>query len=101
MAEDKTTTDLTDVPFDDTPGHEVLVHPRNLKPSQAMRIFTAINMDDGDNLNVEQLSGVVELLEDGFLVDEEAYLEFYREQGLTAVVELVGAWVGELLGGES
>ena len=97
MAKDeKKTAEPQDVALEDVPGHEVLIHPRDLKPSQAMRLFEAINMED-----VDELTNVVELLEDGFLTDEKAYIEFYRTHGLTAVIELVGAWVGELLGDES
>jgi len=102
MAKDeKKTAEPQDVALEDVPGHEVLIHPRDLKPSQAMRLFEAINMEDVDNLSMSELTNVVELLEDGFLTDEKAYIEFYRTHGLTAVIELVGAWVGELLGDES
>lgn len=86
--------------FSEVEGHDLIVDPRTLLPSQAMRLLAAAGIEPGGDVTLDVVQRMMEEIEESFLVDAEAYTEFYRKRGLGKVIELVGAFLGELLGDE-
>ena len=100
MADSKKPQPEATVEFDQVEGHELIVHPRSLMPSQAVRLLAAAGIDRGDDVTLEAIQRMMEEIEESFLLDAEGYTALYREKGLAAIMDLVGAFLGELLGGE-
>ena len=100
MADSKKPQPEATAEFDQVEGHELIVHPRSLMPSQAVRLLAAAGIDRGDDVTLEAIQRMMEEIEEAFLVGAEGYTEFYRKRGLGKVIELVGAFLGELLGDE-
>lgn len=101
MADKKTETPPPPPEFSEAEGHELIIDPRTLKPSQAMRLLAAAGIEPGEDVTLDVVQRMMEEIEESFLVDAEGYTEFYRKRGLGKVIELVGAFLGELLGDET
>lgn len=101
MADKKTETPPPPPEFSEVEGHELLVDPRTLKPSQAMRLLAAAGIEPGGDVTLDVVQRMMEEVEESYLTDEEAYTAFYRKHGLGKVIEVVGAFLGELLGDET
>lgn len=84
--------------FEDIDGHECLVDPRALRPSEAVKVAGLLKIQEGEEFSFDQVGPLVEIVEERYLADEGAYQEIFRSRGLTGVIELVVAWVGELVG---
>jgi len=52
-------------------------------------------------VTLDVVQRMMEEVEESYLTDEEAYTAFYRKHGLGKVIEVVGAFLGELLGDET
>ena len=88
---DTTTDDEEDVPtFDECHGHEYLVDPKSLRPSEAVRLVTMF-----DTADAKAVVSVMEMIEDKYVKDPNGYQRFFREEGIEGVMTLVASFVGE------
>lgn len=89
---DNTTADAN---FEEIYGHEALVDPAVLRPSEAARFSVVASKVSGDDL--EGIVPLLEAIEEKYVVDADLYQKVYRENGLEGIIELVVAWLGELV----
>lgn len=81
--------------LEDIEGSECLVPPSSLRPSEAARVAAlAQGLEDE---SFEAIIPMLELVEEKYVADEKAYQDLYAETGLAGVIELVVAWLGELV----
>lgn len=92
--------------FSTLKGHELFVSPHALRPSKRMRLTSSLEpiMGEGtESVNLlAVLADVMEALEaGGFIVDLDAWDQFYEESDLEDVVNLVMAYAGEAAGAKN
>lgn len=81
------------------PEHVLLRDPRSVPPSKAVKfmgVLGVLNSDDG--VTPDQMSDLLAVFEKNVVVDNDGYMKLYRDKGLRAVLDLLSAWVGELVG---
>lgn len=100
MAKNTPARELDDVEWQDRPGHELLVDPGDLMPSQLLELISLVDDDLATEQNISSFLPAVQYIEKNLLTDEAAWRAFTREHGLAGMVELVAAYLGEAVGGE-
>lgn len=87
--------------LDEIEGSECLVSPARLRPSEATRVvsvfYDMVGGMDGDEIDFQSMAPVLDMVEDKYLADADLYQSIYAERGLTAILELVAAWAGEMV----
>lgn len=92
------------VQFEEIPGNELLKPVSELKASQRMRVASKLMaaLKDGGEFDFDDFDVIVdymEFLEDnGYVVDEDGWNEFFEENGMEGVVALIASYAGEAIG---
>lgn len=85
-----------DIPFDQRPGSDLFRPVNSLRPSEVTRLMArGALLADHDEHDMNGVAELVEYIEDHFIIDMDAWQEFYVANGITEVMTLATAYVGE------
>lgn len=86
--------------YRDYPGSELLIPPKAVRPSTAMRVVSGLD-PDSEGFSVDELAPLLETIENEFVRDIDAWTEVFHQYGMASMMNLVGAYLGELMTGSN
>ena len=90
------------VQFDAMEGHDLLRAVETIRPSESVALIQVaqplMESKDGE-MDLGKFGTLLEYIEEHYVTDPEAWQKFYRKVGLSGVMELVAAYLGEAVAG--